>query len=235
MLSPAQKHKERVMLSQRLAKNQPVAASHSLHVQLRELERDRAALQGLPRTSDRVAMKRAVLLPKWLPVAQEYLDNGEVYQNLIFGWCVVWLFDVGEFDQALDWADIAISQGQQTPERLKRTFAAFVADTVLEWATIAAESGESLEPYFSRTLANVTTKWRLHEKITAKWLKFAGLHLLRDSQGVPRATAADDVATLAQADRLLASAEGFHINIGVTTMRRQIAARLRQLDKAAGK
>lgn len=230
MLSPAQKHKERILLSQRLAKNQPVAASHSLHVQLRELERDRVALQALPCTSDRVAMKRSVLLPKWLPVAQEYLDSGEEYQNLIFAWCVVWLFDVEEFDQALDWAEIAINQGQRTPERLKRTFAAFVADTILEWATVTAELGESVEPYFSRTFRNVAEKWRLHEEISAKWFKFAGLLLLRDDNGTPRATAVDDVAVLARADGLLEKAAAFHRPIGVGTIRKQIAARIRAIE-----
>lgn len=231
MLSPAQRHKQRVELARRLAANQPANAAHSLHTQLRALERDIESLRDLPMTADRVAMKRDVLLPRWLPTVRAYLTEGQIYQNLVFSWCVIWLFDVGDFDQALDWADIAIEQGQETPERINRKFPAFVADTILEWATIAAESGESLEPYFSRTLTNVTEKWRLHEEITAKWLKFAGLLLLRDAQGLPRATAVDDVATLRDADRLLASAEGFYKNIGVTTMRRQIAARIRQIEK----
>lgn len=230
MLSPAQKHKERVMLSQALARHQQVTSGHSLHVQLRELERDIAVLRAQPRTCDRVEMKRTILLPKWLPTAQQYLDAGEIYQNLVFSWCVVWLFDVEEFDQGLDWADIAISQGQQTPDRLKRTFAAFVADTIFEWSATATELGESVEPYFSRTFKNVAEKWRLHEEISAKWYKAAGLLLLRDDAGAPRATAVDDVSTLKKADALLEKAAAFHRTIGVGTMRKQIAARIRALE-----
>jgi hypothetical protein len=35
---------------------------------------------------------------------------------------VIWLFDVGDLDKALEWADIAIAQHQATPERLRSNF-----------------------------------------------------------------------------------------------------------------
>lgn len=55
--------------------------------------------------------------------------------------------------------------------------------------------------------------------------------LLRDDSGQPRATAVEDVETLQAADALLASAEGLYKRVGVTTMRSQIAARIRSLTK----
>ncbi|WP_252407526.1 phage terminase small subunit, partial [Escherichia coli] len=80
----------------------------------------------------------------YLPTAQRYLDEGEVYQNPIFVYCVIWLFDVGEFDTGLDWADIAIAQGQRTPDNFKSGFPAFVADTILAWAQLEAEAGNPI-------------------------------------------------------------------------------------------
>ena len=231
MLSPAQRHSARIKAEKQLSECQVLDAGHSLHVKLRALEHDVGRVRSLDVTSDRVAMKRRELLPRWLPTAQAYLDNGEVHQNPILVYCIIWLFDVDEFDQALDWADIAIEQGQKMPGDFRSKLPAFVADTVMKWAEIAAASGESVEPYFSRTFKNIREKWRLHEEINAKWYKFAGLLLLRDNDGQPRATALDDVALLQQADALLAQAVGFHRQIGVTTLRRNIAARIRALLK----
>ncbi|EMY3450581.1 terminase, partial [Escherichia coli] len=66
-------------------------------------------------------------------------------------YCIIWLFDTGDLSRALDWADIAISEGQATPDNFRSTLPAFVADTVLQWATDNSEAGHSIEPYFSRT------------------------------------------------------------------------------------
>lgn len=231
-LSPAQRHNARLQTEQQLTRCQPITGGHSLHLQIQALERDVVRLRDLPMTSDRVEMKRRELLPRWLPTVQAYLDSGETYQHPIFSYCVVWLFDVEEFDQGLDWADIAIAQGQRTPDNIKRSFAAFVADTMLEWADITASSGQSVEPYFSRTFKNVAEHWRLHEEITAKWFKFAGLLLLRDDNGQPRATATEDAELLQKVDALLAQAERYHRKVGVGTMRKTIAARLRTLQKS---
>ncbi|EPW0379395.1 phage terminase small subunit, partial [Proteus mirabilis] len=158
MLSPAQRHRQKIEMQQKLEQRQAIAIAdgESMHLQARAIERDVKRLRALNQTYERVAMKRDELLPMYLPTAQRYLDEGEVYQNPIFVYCVIWLFDVGEFDKGLDWADIAIAQGQRTPDNFKSGFPAFVADTILAWAQLEAEAGNPIEPYFSRTFKNVT-------------------------------------------------------------------------------
>lgn len=232
-LSPAQRHNQRITMQQQQARLEEVNTTASLHLQMQQIREDVEQLRSLPMTADRVKMKRDVLLPKWLPTVESYLELGRVYANPVFSYCVIWLFDVGQYDQALDWADIAIAQEQATPENIKSRFPAFVADQMLEWAELASQAGEDLEPYFSRTFENVTQRWRLHEEITAKWFKFAGLLMLRDENGQTRASAFDDVDLLKTADALLASAESRYRKVGVTTMRNQIAARLRSIEKGA--
>ncbi|MGQ1888221.1 phage terminase small subunit [Serratia marcescens] len=229
-MTPCQRHRARIRAEQAIKNREPICDSPvSLHVQISELNRDVEQLRALPTIADRIEMKRDQLLPKWLPVAERYLSDGKVFSNPVFAYCTIWLFDVGSFDQALDWADIAVEQGQQTPENFKSSFAAFVADTVLEWAEDQAANGHSIEPYFGRTFTNVREKWRLHEEINAKWFKFAGLYLLRDEKGKPRATAIADVEVLQLADSLLAQAEAFDKNAGVKTARERITARIRAL------
>lgn len=231
-LSPCQRHRRRIEAEQRLINRQALSASPtSLHLQLRELDRDLQRLADLPLIADKVDMKRDELLPKWLPTAEHYLSSELVHANPVFVWCTVWLFDVGNFDQALDWADIAIAQGQETPEKIKSAFPAFVADTVLAWAKAQLEQRYSVEPYFSRTFTNIRENWRVHEEISAKWYKFAGLMLINDELGKPVPTAIDDVEVLKQADELLATAATIYADIGVGTMRTKIAARIRSLQK----
>lgn len=228
-MSPCQRHRARIKAAKALDNREALTASPvSFHLQKLELEADVERLRSLP-TADRIDMKRDELLPRWLPTVEAYLAGDKRYMNLALVYCVIWLFDTGEMERALDWADIAISEGQAMPENFKSTMPAFVADTVLEWATNEAAAGHSIEPYFSRTFNNIREKWRLHEDINAKWFKFAGLYLLRDENGAPRATAVEDVDVLEQADALLAQAEKYNKNAGVKTMRTKIAARINGL------
>ena len=231
-MTPCQRHRARVKTAQALDKREALTASPvSFHLQMLELERDVERLRSLPRTEDRVEMKRDVLLPRWMPIVEAYLAGDTRFANPALVYCVIWLFDTGEMGQALDWADVAITEQQATPENFKSTLPAFVADTVLEWATNEAAAGRSIEPYFSRTFENIREKWRLHEDINAKWYKFAGLYILRDNNGQPRATAVDDVSTLEQADALLAQAAAYNKNAGVKTMRDKIRARIASLTE----
>lgn len=207
--------------------------SESLHLQLLALERDRDRLASLPLIQERIELKRTELLPKWMPYVERYFAAGKVYEYPILGWCVIWLFDVGDIEKALDWADIAISQEQPTPERIKSRFPAFVADQVLEWAERQSAAGNSIEPYFSRVFKHVREGWRLHEKHTAKWYKFAGEFLLRDNTGKPAPSTIFDPDTLRRSRELLLIADGLWPRIGVSSRITRIDARLRQLEKEA--
>jgi hypothetical protein len=230
-LSPAQRHSQRIAAQRKLGDGQAVNSSESLHILIKELETDLAYLSSMTVIADRVAHKRDVLLPRWVPTVEAYLESQQVYANPVLAWCVIWLFDVGDLDKALDWADIAINQQQATPDRLRSNFPTFVADTMLAWAEESAGRGESIEPYFSRTFDRVANTWRLHEQVTAKWFKFAGLELLRGDDGQKTAAGVDDIDTLQKADQLLAIAEKNYHKVGVTTARKTIAARLRKLTQ----
>lgn len=229
-LSPAQRHNQRIATERQLQRSQAVSSCDSMHILVKELEKDVEQARSIQFIPDRIGFKRDVLLPKWKPTVEAYLDSGQVYANPVFAWCVIWLFDVGNLEQALDWADVAISQQQATPDRLRSNFPTFVADTMLAWAEESAGRGESIEPYFSRTFERVANTWRLHEQVTAKWFKFAGLELLRNEDGQKTAAGVDDIDTLEKSDRLLAIAEKHYFKIGVKTARQTIAARLRRLQ-----
>lgn len=154
-LSPAQRHSQRIAMEQKLKHSQALGTTESMHLLVRALEKDVEHARTLLTIADRIEFKRDVLLPRWVPTVEAYLESNQVYANPVFAWCVIWLFDVGDLDKALDWADIAISQQQATPDRLRSNFPTFVADTMLAWAQETAGRGESIEPYFSRTFERV--------------------------------------------------------------------------------
>lgn len=231
MLSPMQRHRAKVQTLNEMQPSDAVSStSTSLHLLNAALKKDVQYLRSLPTIQERIEEKRNVLLPRWQPYAQSYIDQGANYRNPILSYCIVWLFDVGEFDLAIKWAFIAIEQNQSTPDNIKSYFPAFVADQVYSWAEQQAEQGNSIEPYFSIIFNKVTSEWRVHEEIKSKWYRFAGLFVLRDNDGKPRATAVDDIEVLENADQLLAQAEALYKHAQVKTIRASIASRIRALS-----
>ena len=231
VLSPMQQHREKIAQVQQ---NQAVLvdSKDSLHIVNAELERDIEYLRRFgDNMSDRIDYKRETLLPKWMPKAESYLQEGKIYQNPILVWCIVWLFDTGQFDKGLDWAEIAIEQNQDTPKGWSMKLAGFVAKTIFEWVETTAANGHAIEPYFSRVFELVKNKWRLYESDTAEWYKFAGLYLLRDENGTPKATACDNLDTLNQAKELLTQANAIYNKVGVKTMLTSIEQRINALSK----
>lgn len=204
-------------------------AEDSMHIKLAALDIDIKKLRSLTRMADRIDMKRDELLPRWEPVAREYVESGKAYPNPILVYCIIWLIDVKRFDTALAWADLAIEQGQEMPPNIKSKIPAFIAANIYDWAEMEAEAGHTVEPYFQQVFDRVAHHWRLNERIASKYYRFAALWLLRDDDGKPRASSITDVALLEKADRLLAKASELHPKIQVKTMRQRIAARIRAL------
>ncbi|MFH4741960.1 phage terminase small subunit [Vibrio diabolicus] len=228
MLSPLARQRRQAKQQRATATHSVVAvASQSLHVLLAELENDERALKGLARIDEKVEHKRSVLIPKYKPQVEEYLAKGENYRNPLLGKMVIWLFDTEDLETAIAWCDKAIEQGLETG--FKRDFAHFCADSTLAWAEKMAANGHSIEPYFSQVFEKVRTKWRLKEKPTAKWFKFAGIHLLRDSNGVPRPAAVGDLETLNQSLALLIEANNQYDKIGVGDKINRVKARISAL------
>ncbi len=234
MPTPMQRQRARQMDERRAAlmtrTDGQATDTESQHIKLLALNNDIQQLRSMELLSDRLEFKRNTLLPRWLPHAQAYLEGERVYQNPVLVYCIIWLLDTGQFEQALHWADIAIAQGQETPENFKSGLPALVAHTILEWAEAEAERGHSTEPYFRQVFEKVRDTWRVNERLAARYWRFAGIQLLRSDDGKPLASAISDPDILQQADHCLAQAAWLHPKIQVKTLRQRIAARLRALQ-----
>ncbi|HCH4195036.1 TPA: terminase endonuclease subunit [Vibrio parahaemolyticus] len=234
MVSPLAKQR-RQLIEKQANQSAPGVSSgadtDSLHIKLIEFEEDRKYLRSLNAIADRIKHKREVLVPKYKPYVQAYLESGESFENPIFTNLVVWLFDIKELDSAIEWCMKAIELDLPTPENFRRDWPTFCADEVLTWAEKESERGHSIEPYFSQVFEKVEKDWRLHEKVHAKWYKFAGLYLIRNEEGQPQATAIGNVETLEKALALLQHAHDKNSKVGVGTQIKKIESRIRAINE----
>ncbi|EGR4245780.1 phage terminase small subunit [Vibrio cholerae] len=232
-LSPAARHKLAVLATPAAAAHAATAESlDSLHLRLVEFEQDKQVLKGFVQISEKVNHKRDVLIPKYKPLAEKYLAAGESYQNPIFTDLIVWLFDIGDLETAVEWLFKAIELNLPTPENFKRSsWAVICADEVLKWAEQQLPNGHSIEPYFSRVFEKIDKEWKLPEKLEAKWYKFAGYGLLMNEKGEPQPSSIGDLERLQKAKALLITAHEKHDKIGVKTKINQIDMRINAINE----
>lgn len=213
---------------------QSAVASHGNDYAMLEIacKNDVNAVRAFPTRAEKNDYKRDRFLPKWLPFVEVYFEQGTIYQNDYLVYCIVYLFDIGDFDKALSLAKKAIEQNQSMPEGWQSTLPNFVADQIYHWADKTAAAGQSVEPYFTQTFKNVATAWQLHEIVTAKWLKLAAALLLRNNKGEVQASGIDDPETLVLAIQLCNRAFQLNHKAGVKNMIERCQMRLNALAKS---
>ncbi|ELU03421.1 hypothetical protein CAPTEDRAFT_95659 [Capitella teleta] len=147
---------------------------------LDSLDKDVNRLHGLG-IDDKNRIRAEELIPKYRPYCQDYRKKGEPYKNPVMVQFLIWLFDVGDIHEALDWAYYAIEQKQPLPDRFKRKdLTTFVADAVLEWCEQQENRKESVEPYFTQVFQRlIDHKWPMPDAVRSKYHKKAG-DLARD-------------------------------------------------------
>ena len=91
-------------------------------------------------------------------------------------------------------------------------------------------AGAVISPYFQQVFEKIRDKWRVNERLAARYWRFAGILLLRGDDGKPQASAINDPERLQQADQCLERAARLHQNSGENPGRQRIAARLRALQ-----
>ncbi|MFD0965985.1 phage terminase small subunit [Seminibacterium arietis] len=193
------------------------------------LETDVNKIHALPTLDQKIEQKRRYFLPKWLPYVEQYFEQGETYQNDILGYCIVYLFDVGELGRAIELAQKAEAQGQRLPEKFKSTLANFVADTVLKWTEQQHRQQQPQEPYFSQVFRLIFSRWTVHDIVKSKWLKMGGCLLIADKNGQPNAAKIDDAERLNIARLLFLKAFTLNEKIGVKNLINRCEMRLNVL------
>lgn len=165
------------------ALNSPANAKKHLQLMEASLDQDLERLSALKNLASKQALKREELVPKYQDFIQRYMESGLVMPNRVLVQVMIWLFDTEQFEDGLELADFAISQGQEMPERFKRRdVQTFVADAVIEWAYAEYNAQRSPEPYLSDLLPRVDGEWELTEQIPSKYHKLIGMRAMEAEQ-----------------------------------------------------
>ncbi|MEZ6853138.1 phage terminase small subunit [Halodesulfovibrio aestuarii] len=154
------------------------------------LEQDLKSLKGINSRERKAEVKRQ-LVEKYTTYVERLKAVSATHDLL--GWYLVWLFDIGEMDTAVEYGLWCVREGVALPERFNRDVKTFVADAILEWTDVQFEAGHSVQPYFAAVLNNADgmccQPWDLPDEVTAKFYRQQGLVLAR----AEKFTAAVDV------------------------------------------
>ncbi len=139
------------------------------------LETDLKRLSGLS-PGDKDKLKQDELIPKYISVAQKYIEGEEIYRNPILVEVIIMMLDVGQIPDAMAFIEFATDQKQPMPERFKKTnLPTFIADSVLNWSNVQIARGNPHDPEFSDIFdAMVNDGWRVPREVIAKYHKLAG-------------------------------------------------------------
>lgn len=183
-MSLAIEHKRRALAKVHAKKaadsgHAPAAAplSHDGDVVEFSLDRDLERLGALTDVADKVALKKNELLPKYLPIVQEYLDSGAHHTNPLLVRCAIWAMDIDDIETAMRLADAAIKQQQILPVNFKRDLPTFMAESVADWAERQLKKDESGSPYIDDVCERLrSNEWPSANVIArGKVFKIAGL------------------------------------------------------------
>lgn len=193
-----------------------------------------AKIKALPTFEQRAEYKRLHFLPKFLPLVTDYFSQKEQYQNDLIGHCIMYLFDVGDFEQAIELTDQAIANGQKMPEGVLRPVAFFAADHIFDFTERATASCQSAEPYFSQALEKLTTgQWQVSEIVLAKWYKLTAklLLLARELNGKVKTALVNEPRRLELAILAAMRANQYNHRIGVNSLIERCYMRLNALSQ----
>ncbi|WP_444901705.1 phage terminase small subunit [Microbulbifer sp. SSSA007] len=141
------------------------------------LDRDLELLKERADIKEKIELKRQ-LLPKYLPLVEQYREKGEHYQNWPLVYCTIWALDVEQIETALNLAKFAVEQQQKLPSFFKSAdLQTFMAEGFHDWALEQFKQNGSASPYLDEVVQLVKTEaWPVINNIVlSKLYKVAGL------------------------------------------------------------
>ena len=125
-----------------------LAANQTAALVSASLAEDLEALHSIASFERKAVFKRDTLLPKYAEYVNRFRDSEQTHDLL--GYALVWLFDCGFIERALDLAGWCMEHGQRLPDRFKSSVPLLVALRTLEWAKAEHDAGRSPEPFFGQ-------------------------------------------------------------------------------------
>lgn len=222
MLTPAQRHYDKVM-AERRGTTEDVVQGSAYEQQLYRLRIDQRRLSQFQSHTTRAEMKRE-MLPAYDGWLDGVLTANSGQSDEVVTTCMVWSVDAGLYRDALRLAEYVIGHNLPMADKYQRTAACFVVDQLSEAALlnfkIASTNNPAIEIDILLRLQELTADKDMPDEARAKLLKAIG-YTLRQSTNQ-----ADQASALIWLQRALAA----HTDVGV---KKDIEVLERNLKKAA--
>lgn len=150
--------------------------SHDSEVIFTALQTDLDRLSAINDVAKKIQLKKAELLPKYLPIVTAYLESGEQSANPLLVRCAMWALDVEDMETAMPLIDACIQQQQLAPAHFKRELPTFFAETIADWAEQQLRAGNSASPYIDSVCGYLANDFwpTTNEIVRGKVFKVAG-------------------------------------------------------------
>ncbi|BBQ77847.1 hypothetical protein WP3W18E01_18150 [Raoultella ornithinolytica] len=151
MLTPAQKHFQRVMAERHGKTDEQSDTARTAHEQImHRLRMDQSALRRVQSDQAKAAMKRQ-LLPHYEGWIEGTLDGDSGRQDEVIVTLMVWAIDAGDYALAARIGRYVVTHGLLMPDRFNRTAATVLVDEICDpiLVQVKADDTTDVTPYLS--------------------------------------------------------------------------------------
>lgn len=151
MLTPAQKHFQRVMAERHGKTDEQSDTARTAHEQImHRLRMDQSALRRVQSDQAKAAMKRQ-LLPHYEGWIEGTLDGDSGRQDEVIVTLMVWAIDAGDYVLAARIGRYVVTHGLLMPDRFNRTAATVLVDEICDpiLVQVKADDATDVTPYLA--------------------------------------------------------------------------------------
>ncbi|WP_371337601.1 phage terminase small subunit [Klebsiella variicola] len=175
MLTPAQKHFQRVMAERHGKTDEQSDTARTAHEQImHRLRMDQSALRRVQSDQAKAAMKRQ-LLPHYEGWIEGTLDGDSGRQDEVIVTLMVWAIDAGDYALAARIGRYVVTHGLLMPDRFNRTAATVLVDEICDpiLVQVKADDTTDVTPYLAALddVADFTAGSDMPDVVRAKLCK----------------------------------------------------------------
>ncbi|HHZ6989558.1 phage terminase small subunit [Klebsiella michiganensis] len=175
MLTPAQKHFQRVMAERHGKTDEQSDTARTAHEQImHRLRMDQSALKRVQSDQAKAAMKRQ-LLPHYEGWIEGTLDGDSGRQDEVIVTLMVWAIDAGDYALAASIGRYVVTHGLLMPDRFNRTAATVLVDEICDpiLVQVKADDTTDVTPYLTvlDEVADFTADSDMPDVVRAKLCK----------------------------------------------------------------
>ncbi|HGW1434314.1 TPA: phage terminase small subunit [Klebsiella pneumoniae] len=175
MLTPAQKHFQKVMAERHGKTDEQSDTARTAHEQImHRLRMDQSALKRVQSDQAKAAMKRQ-LLPHYEGWIEGTLDGDSGRQDEVIVTLMVWAIDAGDYALAVRIGRYVVTHGLLMPDRFNRTAATVLVDEICEpiLVQVKADDATDVTPYLAvlDEVADFTSGSDMPDVVRAKLCK----------------------------------------------------------------